>query len=144
MDGVNIVAEVFEVELDFTPQNKYSEVFKFKPAIIESDVVLVFIEWEREGTTPIWRALPQTVFFEQGILIYNYDFTKTDFRLFLDGRIDYATLGTEWKMDQAFRVIVVPGDFSSARLDLTDYEAVTRLLGLKDEDFKRIELKKKN
>ena len=144
VDGVNIVAEVFEVELDFTAQNDYSEVFKFEPAIVESDVVLVFIEWERDGTTPIWRALPQTVFFDQGVLIYNYDFTSSDFRLFLDGPMDYATLGTEWKMDQVFRVIVVPGDYTSARLDLTNYEAVTNLLGLEEEDFKRIELKKKN
>lgn len=142
-DGVNIVAEVFEVELDFTAQNDYSEVFKFEPAIIASDVVLVFIEWERDGTTPIWRALPQTVFFDQGVLIYNYDFTSKDFRLFLDGPMDYSTLGTEWRMDQVFRVIVVPGEFASARLDLTNYEAVTQLLGLKDEDFKRIELKKR-
>lgn len=64
VDGVNIVSEVFEVELDFTAENDFQEVFKFDPAIIESDVVLVFIEWEREGSTPIWRALPQTVFFE--------------------------------------------------------------------------------
>jgi hypothetical protein len=144
VDGVNIVAEVFEVELDFTAQNDYSEVFKFEPVIIESDVVLVFIEWEKDGTTPIWRALPQTVFFDQGVLIYNYDFTSKDFRLFLDGPMDYATLGTEWKMDQAFRVVVVPGDYASSRLDLTNYEAVTELLGLEEEDFKRIELKKKN
>jgi hypothetical protein len=47
-------------------------------------------------------------------------------------------------MDQAFRVVVVPGDYASSRLDLTNYEAVTELLGLEEEDFKRIELKKKN
>lgn len=144
LDGVNIVSEVFEVELDFTAQNDFQEVFEFEPAIITSDVVLVFIEWERDGTTPIWRALPQTVFFEQGVLIYNYDFTSNDFRLFLDGPMDYSTLAAEWTTDQAFRVIVVPGDFSSARIDFTNYEAVTQLLGLEEDDFKRIDLKKKN
>lgn len=144
LDGVNIVSEVFEVELDFTAQNEFQKVFEFEPAIIASDVVLVFIEWERDGTTPIWRALPQTVFFDQGVLIYNYDFTSKDFRLFLDGPMDYSTLSAEWTTNQAFRVIVIPGDYASARLDLTNYEAVTDLLGLKDEDFKRIELKKKN
>lgn len=144
VDGVNVVAEVFEVELDFTAQNDFQEVFQFDPPIITSDVVLVFIEWEKDGTTPIWRALPQTVFFDEGVLIYNYDFTSKDFRLFLDGPMDYATLGTEWRMDQIFRVIVVPGDFSSSRIDFTNYEAVTKLLGLEDGDFKRIELKKKN
>ncbi len=143
-DGVNIVSEVFEVELDFTAQNDFQEVFEFKPPIIASDVVLVFIEWETDSETPIWRALPQTVFFEEGVLIYNYDFTSSDFRLFLDGPIDFATLGAEWRMDQTFRVIVVPGNFTSSRIDFTNYEAVTKLLGLEEDDFKRIELKKKN
>ena len=143
-DGVNIVSEVFEVELDFTAQNDFQEVFKFDPPIIKSDVVLVFIEWEKEGTNSIWRALPQTVFFDEGILIYNYDFSSKDFRLFLDGPMDYATLGAEWRIGQVFRVIVVPGNFTSSRIDFTNYEAITQLLGLEEEDFKRIELKKKN
>jgi hypothetical protein len=143
LDGVNIVSEVFEVELDFTAANNYSEQFKFTPAIIDSDVVLAFIEWELDSGNSVWRALPQTVFFnEGGVLIYNYDFSKVDFRLFLDGSINPAGLGTEWKMNQLFRVIVVPGDYASNRIDWTNYEAVTAMLGLKDEDFKRIELKK--
>jgi hypothetical protein len=39
-------------------------------------------------------------------------------------------------------VIVVPGDYASNRIDFTNYEAVTALLGLKNEDFKRIDLTK--
>jgi hypothetical protein len=65
-DGVNIVSEVFEVEVDFTEQNNYSEQLRFDPAIIESDVVLAFIEWEIDGGKSVWRALPQTVFFNEG------------------------------------------------------------------------------
>jgi hypothetical protein len=143
LDGVNIVSEVFEVKVNFTAANNYSEQFKFTPAIVVSDVVLAFIEWETDGGNSVWRALPQTVFFnEGGVLIYNYDFSKVDFRIFLDGSINPANLGPEWKSDQLFRVIVVPGDYASNRIDWTNYEAVTSLLGLKDEDFKRINLKK--
>lgn len=142
-DGVNIVSEVFEVEVDFASENNFEEIFTFDPAIIESDVVLAFIQWDADNGNPIWRALPQTTFFEEGVLIYNYDFTSNDFRLFLDGPLDYNLLGPEWTDNQLFRVVVVPGDFSSARIDLTNYEAVTSYLGLTDEDFKRIELKKK-
>lgn len=143
LDGVNIVSEVFEVEVDFTEANDYSEQLRFDPAIIESDVVLAFIEWEIDGGKSVWRALPQTVFFnEGGVLIYNYDFTLDDFRLFLDGAINPANLGEEWRLNQLFRVIVVPGDYASSRIDFTNYEAVTAMLGLKDEDFKRIDLKK--
>lgn len=143
LDGINIVSEVFEVEVNFTEANKYSEQFNFTPTIVESDVVLAFIEWELDGGNSVWRALPQSVFFnEGGVLIYNYDFSKIDFRLFLDGSSNPANLGPEWKANQLFRVIVVPGDYASSRIDLTNYEAVTKMLGLKDEDFKRIVTKK--
>lgn len=139
-DGVNIVSEVFEVDVNFTPENDFSEIFLFEPAILPGDVVLTFIEWEVDNNNSIWRALPQNIFFEEGVLIYNYDFTQTDFRLFLDGPLDYSLLGPEWVENQLFRVVVVPGDFAGSRIDWTNYEAVVKLLNLKEEDFKRIEL----
>lgn len=139
-DGVNIVSEVFEVDVNFTPENDFSEIFLFEPAILPGDVVLTFIQWEVDNNNSIWRALPQNIFFEEGVLIYNYDFTQTDFRLFLDGPLDYSLLGPEWAENQLFRVVVVPGDFAGSRIDWTNYEAVVKLLNLKDEDFKRIEL----
>ena len=140
--GVNIVSEVFEVEVDFTADNDYMDTRFFEPPIIESDVVLAFVMWEADGATPIWRAMPQTTYFQGGaILVYNYDFTSRDFRLFLDGDVDFASLDASYTENQLFRIVVVPGDFASAnaRIDLTDYNAVTQLLGLTDEDFKRIE-----
>lgn len=142
--GVNIVSEVFEVTADFTGENEFQAVFDFEPAILGSDVVLAFIEWERSGQTSIWRALPQTIFFSEGVLMYNYDFTNVDFRLFLDGPLDYALLGDEWTQDQKFRIVVVPGDFAGSRIDYTNYEAVTKMLGIEEGDFKKVQLKQKN
>lgn len=142
--GVNIVSEVFEVTTDFTAENDFQAVFEFDPAIVESDVVLAFIQWERSGETPIWRALPQTIFFESGVLIYNHDFTSSDFRIFLDGPLDYSLLGPDWTQDQTFRIVVVPGDFAGARIDFTDYDAVTKMLGIEEDDFQTVRLKQKN
>lgn len=136
--GVTIVGEAFEVEVDFTAQNGYEGIFDFQPAILESDVVLAFIEWETSNNQSVWRALPQTVFFNEGVLMYNYDFTRSDFRIFLDGPINFSTLGQEWTQDQVFRIVVVPADFAGARIDWTDYEGVTRLLGLEENDFYKL------
>ncbi len=138
-DGTNIVSEVFEVEVTFTEEDQYSALFLFEPEIFESDVVLAYNLWGVVEDNPIWRALPQSVFFENGILVYNYDFTTADFSLFLDGAIDPSTLGPEWTDNQIFRIVVVPGEFSGARIDWTNYEAVVEFLGLEDSDFKRIE-----
>jgi hypothetical protein len=141
--GVTIVGEAFEVEVDFTSQNRFEAIFDFNPAIVDSDVVLAFIKWETTSSNkPVWRALPQNVFFNSGVLVYNYDFTRTDFRLFLDGPIDYSTLGANWTQDQLFRIIVIPADFAGARIDWTDYEGVTRLLGIEEDDFIKLGTKK--
>lgn len=136
-DGVNIVATTFQVEFDFTQEENYEAIFDWPEPIFESDVVQAYILWETDGNdTEIWRALPQTVFFEEGPLVYNYDFTVFDVRLFLDGAIDPTLLGPEWTDNQTFRIVVIPSDFPDARIDLTNYEAVTKYLGITEEDFK--------
>jgi hypothetical protein len=54
--------------------------------------------------------MPQTVDFEDGILMYNFDFTRTDVRFFLDGSVDFNTLDPSWTQNQVFRVVIVPAD----------------------------------
>lgn len=137
--GVNIVSEVFEVELNFTPQNNFSEQFNIDPIIEPGDMIAAFVEWEQDNGVSVWRALPQTVFFDEGPLIYNYDFTQGDFRLFLDGPLDKNILGASYTQNQFFRVMIVPGDISG-RMDLSDYDAVTSYLGVKDSDFQKVKL----
>jgi hypothetical protein len=144
LDAINIEASVFEVKMDFTTQNNFSQRLNFPSTTLSSDVVMIYIQWEKDGNTPIWRALPQTVFFDEGVLIYNFDFTTKDFTIFLDGPINRSTLNADWRLNQIFRVVVIPGRFASSRIDLTNYEAVTALLELKDEDFQKIDLRKKN
>ncbi len=89
-DGVNILGSAFEIEGDFTAANEYSLYFKFPNTIkvMESDVVLVYILWETMTGTDgkpldVWRLLPQTVILKEGLLQYNYDFTKADVSVYL-------------------------------------------------------------
>jgi tRNA threonylcarbamoyl adenosine modification protein (Sua5/YciO/YrdC/YwlC family) len=110
----------------------------------ESDVILTYILWDIVQNRPIWRAVPQTVFFPEGTLVYNYDFTQSDVRLFLEGTVDFKSLENVWTQGQVFRIVVVPSDFPNSRIDFSNYEAVTKMLGITDSDFKKIEVKKKN
>jgi hypothetical protein len=139
--GVNIVAEAFEVNVNFTSANNYLAVFDFQPPIFDSDVVLMYVRWETANGNTIWRALPQTVLFDEGTLIYNYDFSKADFSVFLETNFDPSLLGTDWTANQRFRVVVVPADFSS-RIDYNDYEGVVKMLGLSESDFVKLEARK--
>ena len=139
--GVNIVAEAFEVNVNFTAANNYLAAFDFQPPIFDSDVVLMFIRWETANGNTIWRALPQTVFFDEGTLVYNYDFSRVDFSVFLETTFEATLLGADWTANQRFRVVVVPADLSS-RIDYNDYEGVVNMLGLSESDFVKLEARK--
>ena len=138
--GINILGSTYEVEVDFTSANGYSGLFTLPTRAEQSDVALVYLLWEVDNQNPVWRARPQTVYFEEGILVYNFDFTRINVRMFLDGPITYSILGPEWTQDQLFRIVIVPSDFASNRIDWTDYDAVTNMLGIKDSDFQKIKL----
>jgi hypothetical protein len=142
--GLVLLGEVFEADIAFTAQNGYLVDFDFNPAIEPSDVVLVYIRWETFNNTPVWRLLPQTVFFEEGVLIYNYDFTLEDFTVFLETTFDPEILDDSWTRNQRIRVVVLPADFAaSARIDYSDYEGILELVGATEDDFVKIEPRNK-
>ncbi len=145
-DGVNILGSAFEIEGDFTAANEYSLYFKFPNTIkvLESDVVLVYILWETMTGTDgkpldVWRLLPQTVILKEGLLQYNYDFTKADVSVFLGGNIDFATLLPAESKDQVFRIVVLPADFAiDLSLDMTNYNLIMKSLNLRDTQVQKI------
>ncbi|RAR46550.1 hypothetical protein [Flavobacterium lacus] len=137
-DGFSVEAEVFEVTTNFGPQNDYSRFINLNPPILASDVVLVYVLWEVDGGTPIWRLMPQTVQLFEGDLQYNYDFTRFDVNIFLSS-LDFnlGILGPEWTQNQRFRIVIIPGYFSG-RMDFRNYEQVMAMNGLTEADVKPI------
>jgi hypothetical protein len=89
----------------------------------------------------IWRLLPQTVFFDEGVLVYNFDFSRVDFAIFLETTFDPALLSNSWTRNQRFRIVIIPADFGSARIDYNDYEGVMDLLQLSEKDFVKLKSK---
>ncbi|OMP29823.1 hypothetical protein [Mangrovimonas sp. DI 80] len=126
--GSIFVASAFEIEVDFTSANGYEIIEPYGFTVYPSDVVLVYISWEYDGQD-IWRPLPQTAEFAEGTLVYNFDFTQDDVRLFLDGTINFGILGSEWTQDQYFRVVVVPADNVDG-VDLSNLDAVMEAGGI--------------
>ncbi len=78
----------------------------------------------------VWKLLPETYYFNDGTLNFGYenDFTQFDAQVSLHG-YDLAGLNNEYKLDQVFRVVIVPGYFSnrtSTVVDFSDYKAVIK------------------
>jgi hypothetical protein len=125
-DGGIFAASAFEIVLNFNAGNNYEFIEPYGFEVLESDVTLVYLLWENFDGTDIWRLCPQNVFFPEGILTYNYDFTQTDVRFFLDGTIDFNILNPDFTQNQVFRVVVVPAD----NVDGVDVSNINNVLNL--------------
>ena len=122
--------EVFEVTANFGPTNFYQRLIPLNPPIFASDVVLVYLRWDVDVNEPIWRLMPQTVQWDLGDFIYNYDYTRFDVNLFLEAAdFDLGELGPEWVSNQRFRIVIIPGFFAQAnQLNYQDYDSVMNAL----------------
>lgn len=134
-DGGLIVASAFEIVVDFNDDNNYQFIEPYGFEVFPSDVTLVYIEWETDNGEPIWRLLTQTEYFEDGVLVYNYDFTQEDVRFFLDGTVDFSTLDNAWTQNQAFRVVVVPADNVDG-LDVSNLDLLKQLVTIETIDLR--------
>ena len=125
--GVNILGQVFEVEIDFNTGNNFGQLVTFPSNIevYESDVVLVYLLTDvipdgSGGTIDVWSQLPQTFFPLEGTLLYTFDHTFIDVQIFLDANFDLTLLGSQFTNDQIFRIAIVPAEFGTADLTMGD------------------------
>ena len=125
VDGGIIVSNAFEIQVDFNLANNYEIIEPYGFDVYPFDVTLVYILWETLDGQDIWRLIPQSVEFPDGMLTYNFDFTQNDVRLFLDGTTDFNLLAPEWTDNQVFRVVVVPADNVDG-LDISNLNAVMK------------------
>ncbi len=141
------IGTAIDVTGDFTAENSYTLSLIFDEVdleVFESDAVLVYVKVGNGGNDAngvpieIFRALPQTYLQENKTIQYNFDFTFEDVFIFLDGinsngtLLDFAALDSEFRLDQKFRVIVLPAAFAQNReqLDLTNMKAVMKELNI--------------
>lgn len=135
---------VFEYEFSFTAPD-YSVILNLPNTftMLDSDVALVYFLWEvTNDGVEVWRALPQTLYFNDGTLVYNYDFTKFDVSVFLDGTVNFDGLGANSTDNWIARVVVVPGQFAG-RIDYSDYEAVKEHFNLSPSKLASVNYQKR-
>ena len=133
-DGGLIVSSAFEIELDFIAEDNFEIIEPYGFDVFPTDVTLVYILWDTIEGQDVWRLLPQSVPFNDGDLVYNFDFTQQDVRFFLDGTTDLNALDDVWTQNQVFRVVVVPAD-NVGRRDYSDINTVIEAYGI--ESFPR-------
>lgn len=132
-DGINIIGQMFEATVSFNSDNEY-KVFVDIPSQIEvfdTDIIMAYVlVGEYEGRD-IWEPLPQTLFFENKILLYGYDYSYFDVSFFLDGTVDLDYLDPSFTQNIIFRVAVLPADQVQG-LDLNNMDNVLNAMENKD------------
>ena len=135
LDGEIIASSAFEIEVDFNAANNFEFIEPYGFTVLPSDVTLVYILWDTSNGQDIWRLMPQTVTFNDGNLVYNFDFTQEDVRLFLDGTTDFNVLDNVWTQNQVFRVVVIPADNIDG-IDVSNINAVLNANNIQSIDYR--------
>ncbi|MFT4612280.1 MAG: hypothetical protein ACI9OT_001663, partial [Gammaproteobacteria bacterium] len=78
-----------------------------------------------------------TEYFEDGVLVYNFDFTQQDVRFFLDGTVDLNSLDSVWTQNQAFRVVVIPADNVDG-LDISNLNLIMQVGAIDNFEIRQI------
>ncbi len=140
-DGVNILGNVFEANVNFSANNGYSAIVPFPNNIevFESDVVMVYLlDGQVNGDVDVWTPLPRSFFFTDGLqVVYNFDHTSIDVNLFLDGNVELNSLGPAFTDNQIFRIAILPAGFvEEFNINLENYNEVITTLEAQNTDFK--------
>lgn len=146
-DGTSLLGSVFEFTGTFSAENDYTLYYTFPSdfTVYDGDVVMVYIRWETvdatDGSTlDVWRPLPKTSYLDNGQeLMYDFDYTVGDVQVYLDGTVDFSTLGAADTDDQIFRVAVIPAELLLDKsVNLNSLGSVMQSMSIKESAVKKI------
>jgi hypothetical protein len=139
-------SEVFEYgNVNFTTGNGFSQVLDYPHDIYPSDMVLVYRLSGIFQGEDIWKLQPETFFFDDGTLDfeYNFDFTRFDTNVYMDG-FDLAAVSTAYRSNQVFRVVIIPAYFgnrqsSTEKVNFNDYKSVIKAYGIDEAKMIKVQ-----
>ncbi|SHL13862.1 hypothetical protein [Flavobacterium chilense] len=141
-----LIAEVFElqnVNFAYNANDGYNIYQKLNPTIFPSDVILIYrLAGTIDSNTPVWQQIPRTLYTSKGELDYDFDFSKQDFTIYAGGNYDLS-LTPEFLNKQTFRIVIVPGGFSTTgksanKSEFSDYNAVIKKYNIDDSNVKKL------
>lgn len=143
-----LLAEVYEVtKVNFDASNNYNPIIPLVPAILPSDMVLVYRLSGSTNGNDIWTSLPDTYFLSDGTrdFGFNFDFSINDVALYLEGR-NLATVSTNFRLNQIFRIVIIPGYVTGntskkvSKSEFLDYNAVVEKYNITENQVKKIDI----
>ncbi len=133
LDGINILGQIFEAQVDLNANNNFEALVSIPSEIevFDTDIVVAYKLIESTNGVDVWEPLPQTLFFDDGILLYGFNYTFQDVLFFLDGTVSFNDLLPELTDGIIFRVAILPAD-AAKDLDISKIENVISALKNKE------------
>jgi len=113
--GPEILPTSFEFNATLLPENEF-EFFSDIPTdieVLDSDVIIAFVleDFIEQDDLEVWRQLPITEFNSRGTLLFDFDFTLVDVRIFLDANYNLSVSdGFEGVL---IRAVHIPANFAA-------------------------------
>lgn len=141
INGSEFEAAAFEIEGSMILNESLNR-YELEPGqypsdiiLLSDDVVLMYRLEEVDNDLDVWRQLPQPFFSGQGLLYYNFDFTLSDYNIFVEPEFDVNLVPVDLVQNQIFRIVIIPANLgASSKMDKSDINAVMRTLGLSEEN----------
>lgn len=145
-DGSLFEAEAFQINVDMS-YNLDDNTFEYlassysgSPTVLESDVVLIYRLEDVVDGTDVWRQLPQPVITDDGTFFFNFDFTASDYSIFIEPEFDATLISTEFTDDQWFRVVIVPAQIlTSSKVDTSNISNVLNIMGVEESEIQKFQ-----
>ncbi len=113
--GPEILPTSFEFNATLSPGNDFEYINEIPNDIdvFDSDVVIAFVleDYIEEDDLEVWRQLPITEFNSRGTVLFDFDFSPVDVRVFLDA--NYILTASDGYQDVLIRAVHIPANFAS-------------------------------
>ncbi len=123
------IQENFQNSTGSTANYLYGIHKSFTQPLGANDVVLIYRQDSSSGTS-VWKLLPKSYYFTQGVLDYHFDFTRNDIQIYADANFDMNAMDSNFKNtylnNQVFRVVLIPASGKNASIKYDDYDAVIK------------------
>lgn len=113
--GPEILPTSFEFNATLSPGNDFEYINSIPNEIdvFDSDVVIAFVleDYIEDDDLEVWRQLPITEFNSKGTVLFDFDYTLIDVRVFLDA--NYSLTASDGYQDVLIRAVHIPANFAS-------------------------------
>ncbi|TRX42110.1 hypothetical protein [Flavobacterium restrictum] len=124
---------------NFTSSNNYKVRFNFPKEIYDSDVVLVYrLAGVDNNGKAIWKFLPETYYQNNDArdFSFNFNFTYSYVDIYMSGT-NLITVSNDYRLNQIFRIVVVPADFAST-VNKNNFTAVMTALKINESQVQKV------